>query len=120
MKISLPFPPSVNHYWRHILMGKSIRALISKRGREYRDEALRACCVQHATNANINGRLAVTVHLCPPTRHKRDLDNYVKALLDALTHANVWGDDEQIDRLVIERGDVTSGGKAVVTIEEAA
>lgn len=94
--------------------------MISEKGRQYRDQVVGECCVAHLTNTLIGGRLAVKVTLCPPDRRKRDLDNYVKALLDALTHANVWADDEQIDRLVIERGEVVKGGKAVVTIREAA
>lgn len=119
LRITLPFPPSVNHYWRNVAMGKyGTRTLISKRGREYREEALRECCVQHVTNTLINTRLAVNVTLYPPTRSRRDIDNYVKALLDALTHAGVWLDDEQIDDLRIVRGSVVKGGKAVIEIEE--
>jgi crossover junction endodeoxyribonuclease RusA len=56
----------------------------------------------------------VTAH--PPDRRRRDLDNAMKALLDALGHGGVYEDDGQIDRLEIERGTVVPGGKVVVRI----
>ena len=34
----LPFPPSGNTYYRSIRMGQSCRVLISKRGREYKQQ----------------------------------------------------------------------------------
>ncbi|HAH9643406.1 TPA: RusA family crossover junction endodeoxyribonuclease [Escherichia coli] len=37
----------------------------------------------------------------------RDLDNYNKALFDALTHAGVWEDDRQVKRMLVEWGPVT-------------
>lgn len=36
----------------------------------------------------------------------RDLDNYNKALFDALTHAGVWEDDRQVKRMLVEWGPV--------------
>lgn len=33
-----------------------------------------------------------------------DLDNYSKAILDGVTHTQkIWGDDKQVDQLIIER-----------------
>ena len=34
--ITLPFPPSMNTYWRHVMVGKHPRTLISEKGRIYR------------------------------------------------------------------------------------
>ena len=36
MMITLPFPPSMNTYWRHVMVGKHPRTLISEKGRIYR------------------------------------------------------------------------------------
>ncbi|MBI1914410.1 MAG: RusA family crossover junction endodeoxyribonuclease, partial [Planctomycetes bacterium] len=47
---------------------------------------------------------------------RRDLDNLQKALLDALQHGGAYGDDSQIVRLAIEKGQPVSGGKTVVRI----
>ena len=62
------------------------------------------------------GRLAVTITVNPPDKRKRDIDNLAKAPLDALTHAGLWLDDSQIDKLSIERGPVTKGGQIHITI----
>jgi hypothetical protein len=61
--------------------------------------------VQHLT-----GRLAVTVDVHPPDRRRRDLDNALKALLDALEHGGAYRDDAQIDDLRVRRGVCVPGG----------
>jgi crossover junction endodeoxyribonuclease RusA len=60
----------------------------------------------------------VDVELRPPTRAKRDLDNYLKALFDSLTHAEVWVDDSQIDELTVRRGRVMPGGGVTLLVNE--
>ena len=48
----------------------------------------------------------------------RDLDNYNKALFDALTHAGVWEDDSQVKRMLVEWGPVVPEGKVEITISK--
>lgn len=48
-------------------------------------------------------RLSLTIDAYPPDRRKRDLDNILKSLLDALQHAGIYSDDSQIDILKISR-----------------
>jgi len=108
----LPYPPSVNHYWRRV--GR--RTLISREGRQYRE---RVCALLAARGTKpLTGRLEVVVHVFAPDRRRRDLDNAMKGLLDSLEHAGVYRDDSQIDRLVIQRGEIVPGGKVIVEIEE--
>lgn len=116
MIIELPFPPSVNTYWRHVVMGKSARTLISKRGREYRQAVMDEVLVQRLGHA-LTGSLSCILDLYPPCRRRRDCDNYAKALLDALGHANVYGDDSQIKDLRIRMHPKVPPGKVVVTLE---
>ena len=61
-------------------------------------------------------RLLVALTLHAPTRRSIDIDNRIKAALDALTHAQVWADDSLIDRLTVVRGEVTPGGRVDVVI----
>jgi crossover junction endodeoxyribonuclease RusA len=108
----LPFPPSLNHYYRRV----GLRTLISREGRRYRREVMALLAAGRARR--MRSRLEVVVRLYPPDRRRRDLDNLQKALLDALEHAGVYADDGQIDRIVLERGPVASGGKVLVHITE--
>ncbi len=110
--LELPYPPSVNHHWRRV----GHRTLISKEGRLFRKRVLTMLSVHH--REPLAGRLHVRVLVYPPDRRRRDLDNIIKALFDALEHGGVYENDSQIDRLTIERGEVFKGGKAVVEITE--
>jgi crossover junction endodeoxyribonuclease RusA len=114
----LPWPPSVNTYWRHIAKGPLAgRTLLSEKGRAYRGDVALALVSQQNSLPPLRSRLAVTIHAHAPDLRKRDLDNLPKGILDALTHACVWDDDCQIDRLVIERKEPRKDGCVVVTIE---
>lgn len=116
--LTLPYPPSVNTYYRSPRTGPLAgRTLISEKGRAYR-KAVADAVIQHARRRAPEGRLSVGVTLYMPDRRKRDIDNAMKGLLDAMTHAGVIEDDSLIDRLVIERGPVVKGGSAKVSISQ--
>jgi len=59
---------------------------------------------------------AVEITLYPPDKRCRDIDNYNKALFDALTHAGVWEDDSQVKRMLVEWGPVVPNGKVEIMI----
>ena len=44
--------------------------------------------------------------LYPPDQRRRDIDNYNKALFDALTLTGVWEDDSQVKRMLVEWGNI--------------
>ena len=92
------------------------RTVLSREGRRYRARVCDALAVMRVVR--MNGRLEVRVTVCPPDKRRRDLDNVQKALLDALAKGGAYRDDSQIDRLVVERGPVTPGGKVLVEITE--
>lgn len=111
--INLPYPPSVNTYYRRL----NGRTLISRKGRLFKKEVANRVA-WNRLNLQLEIRLDVTITLHPPNRRKRDIDNSVKALLDALEAAGVFLDDSQVDRLLVERGEVEKGGLAVVKINK--
>lgn len=116
MLFELPFPPSINGYWRCV--GGQNR--LSKKGREFRSSAVLALkCSKYMPKAPVEGRLSVTIYLHCPTKRKYDIDNFAKAILDSLTYAGVWEDDEQVDRLLINRGVVKKGGQASIIVARA-
>lgn len=115
--VTLPWPPSTNRIWRNVAVSGKPRTLLSQEGRVYRKAAANACLVAKLAGKQLSGRLALQLVVQAPDRRARDLDNMVKAVQDALTHAGVWLDDSQIDRLLVERGPVVKGGMVSVTVE---
>lgn len=112
LHLSLPWPPSVNSYWRrngHVYF-------ISKAGKDFR-AAVDAYVREHKMNEALDQRLKVTILASPPDRRVRDLDNIVKSLFDALNHADVFVDDEQIDFFSVSRELVAKPGGVYVVIE---
>ncbi len=111
--LKLPWPPTVNMYWRHSKFGN----YISGKGKKYRKEIVNLIKQQNL-DIKTTSRIKITITANPPDRRKRDLDNLPKAVFDSLTHANFWDDDEQIDDMRIRRGERVSGGSLDVTIWE--
>lgn len=108
--LTLPYPPTVNTYWRHA-HGKTY---LSAQGHQYQLAVL--VVVIDADKPRMEGRLLVEVDVYPPDRRTRDLDNTGKALCDALKYAGVYADDEQIDRLTFTRRGIVKGGKVIVRV----
>jgi len=112
--IKLPFPPSMNHYWRNTQRG----TLLSKKGREYKT-GVATLLLARGQNQRLEGRLTVRVYLTVPDRRRRDIDNYLKPLLDAC-NGIVWVDDEQIDKLSIERlTEIEKPGRVLMRVKPA-
>lgn len=113
LEVVLPYPPSVNHYWR-MFRG---RMVISREGRAFRE---RVCSVLAAAGVKpMSGALAVEMDLYPPDRRRRDIDNGLKACLDGLQHGGAYEDDSQITLLVVRKCAPLPGGKTFVTITQA-
>ncbi len=112
MRTPLPWPPSINHYWRRV----GPRTLISREGREYR--SIVCGLLARLGETTRDGRVAVCIDAHPPDRRRRDVDNIQKAPLDAMEHAGIYENDGQIDLLVTRRKPPFRGGKIVVTVED--
>jgi crossover junction endodeoxyribonuclease RusA len=113
LELELPYPPSVNHYFR--MVGR--RVLISREGRAFRQ---RVCSTLAALGIRpLPGRLAVQVEVYPPDDRRRDIDNVQKALFDALQHGGAYHDDSQIVDLHIRKCAVIDGGRTLVRIARA-
>jgi crossover junction endodeoxyribonuclease RusA len=115
-RLLLPFPPSVNTYWRHLSKGPLAgRTLLSEDGRKYRKAVEQAVVLQRAGSVG-EARLRIDIECRMPDRRRRDVDNVPKAVLDALTHAGFWSDDSQIDDMRVWRSELMEG-IVVVSVE---
>lgn len=114
--ITLPWPPSVNRYWRSV----NGRVLIAAAGRQYRlDVELVAALLQFKRHGD--AKVVVRIEAWFPDLRRRDIDNVLKAPLDALTSARVWQDDSQIVELSIRRAGIDrKRPRLEIDIEEAA
>ena len=109
----LPYPPSVNKMY---VRGKNGRTYKSRGAKAFMENAWAAVLAQG--RERIEGRLEVRIALFPPElKRKRDLDNTIKCTLDLLMAAQVFDDDEAIDKLTIERNPASGNGKVVVFID---
>ncbi len=115
--ITLPWPPSVNTMWRTPRSGPLAgRTLLSEEGRLYRKAVADQVMLQGIRRFGADARLALHIEAWVPDRRRRDMDNYLKGPLDALTHAGVWADDEQVDDLRITRRPLGGLLKVHVTV----
>jgi crossover junction endodeoxyribonuclease RusA len=112
VSFTLPWPPSVNHYYA-VVRGRKI---MSAAGRSYRTAASMDLFMQHVPAQRAGSRLALRIVAFPPDRRARDLDNLLKPLLDSLTAARIIEDDGMIDDLHIIRGNVTPGGSVSIEL----
>lgn len=117
ISLQLPWPPTVNTYWRNV----GGRVLISERGRAYRRAVVDAVWAQRGAKAPIAGPVILTLELSPPDAARRDLDNLFKAPLDALTHAGVWEDDSQVQSmLALKDGRGGTLGLTIIQVDASA
>ena len=115
LSLPLPWPPTINTYWRNV----NGRTLLSKKGREYKRTVWQAVA-EGGGRLRLACPIAVEIVLHPPTKAKMDIDNRIKALLDAMQDASVYVDDSQVEHLTVIRGDVIKGGVAAVAIKARA
>ena len=127
-EMRLPFPPSLNHYWRKDRGGMHI----SEDGKKYiaRVQQLALLNGRGDTEYSLKvfrqpepkQRLKVRAVFFCPDNMKRDLDNLFKVIFDCLTKAKVWADDSQVFELnarkILKRDytHLTTAGRAELEI----
>lgn len=122
--ITLPYPPSVNHYWdsRAVRSKKTNRLCVIKylsaRAKSFRKECDARVKEQIGIPPKLKGRLAVIVHQhYKATGQRQDIDNCLKPLFDALEWCRVYQNDEQIDELLVVRKRRAAEGRVEVVIK---
>ncbi len=111
-EFSLPWAPSVNGYRACVRN----RLITTSKGRKYKSDVVSHMKYLGLFGERLGGRLSVSIVLNPPTLAKFDIDNYFKAILDAITEAEFWNDDSQIDTLRSKRGEKLQGGRVNIKV----
>jgi len=123
MKLTLPWPPSANSYYR---VKRNLRCsqcggtvkvqppYLTKKAHEFRRRVIAAAA---EINPFGTARVAVRVDWFPP-QDRGDIDNYTKPLLDALEIAGVFDDDAQVKDLRLVWRHPVKGGRAEVKLWE--
>jgi crossover junction endodeoxyribonuclease RusA len=114
VQLTLPWPPSLNHYYRRV----GPRTLISREGRTYRTAVCAMLAGGGPRKPPAGGRIALAMDAFPPDRRRRDLDNLPKCTQDTLAHAGVYRDDSQIDALAVLRRKPVTGGRIAIRLAE--
>lgn len=109
MKLTLPYPPTANTYWRHV--GRKV--LLSAEARAYRTEV--AWKAKLAGVRPLSGPVVVALDVYRP-RRIGDLDNRIKQLLDALRDI-AFEDDDQVVDIHARRFDDKANPRVEVTVE---
>ena len=108
IELNLPYPPSVNTYWGF----RGSRRFLTKTANDFK------LIVNLASKRARFGddKVGLEILLHAPDRRRRDIDNVLKPLIDALQAAGVFDDDGQFDKIEIARGSIKSGGGCTIVI----
>ena len=113
IKLTLPYPPTINHYYGNLKQGGKY---IKPKGKIFRQSVwAQVLPLKHRVFIK---PVSVDVQIFPPDRRKRDIDNINKALLDALEHAQIYANDNQIIKLSLVKHPFDGAGRVVVTVNE--
>lgn len=113
MRLTLPYPPSANRYWR-VWRGRMVK---SEAAREYQQNAklsLLAGWRQSEWQKAFAGPVRVEIDVYRPTK-RGDLDNSIKVLLDALKGV-AFVDDDQVVELTAARHDDKANPRVEVNV----
>jgi crossover junction endodeoxyribonuclease RusA len=112
LTLSLSVPPSYNHFFCYY----QGRPVLSKEARAYRHQVRRIVGAKGIKP--LMGPLAVRVDYFPPDNRRRDIDNCLKSVLDALQHAGVFWDDSQVVWLLTIKHPSRADGSVQVRIDD--
>jgi crossover junction endodeoxyribonuclease RusA len=108
IELILPYPPSINTYWGF----RGSRRFLTKTANDFK-------LIVNANSRRARfgaDKVGIEILLHAPDRRRRDIDNILKPLIDALQAAGVFDDDSQVDDLRVSRGTVIKGGSCEVRI----
>lgn len=92
-------PPSVNHVWKSHIAGRRAITYLTKEGKDFKK---RLAAKVPKEWKPYHEEVDVLIELVFPDKRRRDIDNYGKAILDALNQ-KAYLDDSQIVKLTLTK-----------------
>jgi crossover junction endodeoxyribonuclease RusA len=111
----LPLPPSL-YQVQEPAGGHT--ATIGDEHRVYRRRVADIVAMDFARSSPFEGYVEVRILLRFHSFRRIDIDNHIKPLIDALTHAGVWKDDSQLHSVSIVRETFDGDEHCVVEVAE--
>lgn len=111
VRLELPYPPSVNHYYRHFRG----RVVISAKGRAYRESVRTQLKCEDVQM--FPGNIELIIDAYPPDNRRRDADNLEKCLFDSLVAGGLIVDDCKIKRHTMTMREPMPECKGMIYIE---
>jgi crossover junction endodeoxyribonuclease RusA len=98
--LTLPLPPSVN-----VLYGQSAtgQKFLQPKQRDFRHDVAMIVAAARKGDPPLTGRIEMQVTLYDNGKRAWDIDNRLKALLDAMAHGGAYLNDNQLDILHVQR-----------------
>ena len=121
LELTLPYPPTVNHYWMHVAQWSVkrqkhiVRKFLTKEAKQFRKDVISAIHKAFDEPPNLTGRLFVHIveHYGPDGR-PQDIDNCIKPLFDALEFAKMYVNDNQIGAMFVVQGRRAAVGRVEI------
>ncbi len=113
IKITVPWPPSVNHYYKP-RRGSIGGRVVTREGKAYQN-TVKVIALNHRLRM-VKGAVRVDRVLYCPDWRMRDEDNILKALYDSITKAGLIEDDSMICQTSSEKWKTEISGYVVLTI----
>jgi len=129
IELTLPWPPSVNHYKK---VGKLIKTKTGKMYQQrvntnetkmfywnvYQEVKKRMPKEGSIFRRSETIGVELYIEMSPPSERRWDVDNRLKVLLDSLVRAMVLADDSQIQKLIVLKMPMIANGKILLRISE--
>lgn len=114
ISLRLPYPPSANRMYR-TFRG---RTTLTQAVRDYRRQVAEVWFQSRIKGQRgfDTGELALRIRAYRPDKRRRDVDNILKVLCDALQHAGVIGNDSQFREIVVSFEETKPGGELRIEI----
>jgi crossover junction endodeoxyribonuclease RusA len=113
ISVRLPYPPSVNAS-RAAVRGRLISTAQYRNWLQAASWEVKRTVAMSYDRKGIEGTYALTIKVCPPDRRRRDIDNIIKPVSDALKKGGAVEDDCLCQRIEIEWCGESEGVRATV------